>query len=339
MISRTIATLSMLVLSVDCLSQSTDSIPKVKKDTLNLPKRLVAVVADNFAVTRPLNFEFSNTAPYSYTSEQGNDKLPDSKVRKFQQIKMSANFNFIKRKSWLLGATAGYKGTSVETEIVHPGTTENTIFKDDFHYLFSAVSFTYFSTLFKKRTFYSSTIMVDGSDKYVERVKGIFLATMLLKANQKTRMTVGFMVNIDPAAQIPAIPTFSYEHKFDNGLIADIVLPRSMYLRKFVFKRNGRLSVGMELDQTNFYMYNLDGTRQKYEYRQLDINPGMVYEHAIGKYLMLTAKSGMKLSPNGRIFKKESSFGDPVYEIKPDPSFYFNVGVSFNPFSFFGKKR
>ena len=336
---RTIMTLSVLALSVDCLAQSTDSIPKAKKDTLNLPKRVVAVVADNFAVIRPLNFEFSNTSPYSYRPEYGNDQLPDSKVTKFQQIKLSANFNFIKRKSWLLGATVGYKGTSIDAEVVRPGTTENTIFKDDFHYLFSAVSFTYFSTLFKKRTFYSSMILLDGSDKHFERVKGMFTATMLLKANQKTRMTVGFVVNIDPATQIPAIPTFTYEHKFNNGLIADLVLPRSMYLRKFVFKRSGRLSLGVEMDQTNFYMYNLEGTNQKYEYRQLDINPGMVYEHAIGKYFMLTAKSGVKLTPNGRTFRKESSFADPLYEIKPDPSFYFNLGISFNPFSLFGKKR
>ena len=339
MILRTIATLSMLALSVDCLAQSTDSTSKAKKDTLNLPKRVVAVVADNFAVTRPLNFEFSNTSPYNYKPERGNDILPESKVTKFQQTKLSANFNFIKRKSWLVGGTLGYRGTSVESETVRPGTTENTIFKDDFHYLFSAVSFTYFSTLFKKRTFYSSTILLDGSDKHFERVKGMFTATMLLKANQKTRMTIGFLVNIDPAAQIPAIPTFTYEHKFNNGLIADLVLPRSMYLRKFVFKRSGRLSLGVEMDQTNFYMYNLEGTSQKYEYRQLDINPGMVYEHAIGKYFMLTAKSGVKLTPNGRVFRKESSFADPLYEIKPDPSFYFNLGVSFNPFSLFGKRR
>ena len=53
---------------------------------------------------------------------------------------------------------------------------------------------------------------------------------------------------------------------------------------------------------------------------------------------MLTAKSGIKLTPSGRIFKKEESYADPVYEISPDPTFYFNVGISINPFSVFGKK-
>ncbi|WP_073228500.1 hypothetical protein [Pedobacter caeni] len=339
MISRIIVILCMLALSVDCLAQNTDSTSKVKKDTLNFPKRVVAVVTDNFAIIRPLNFEFSNTSPYNFKPEHGNGSLPESRVTKFQQMKVSANFNFIKRKSWLLGATVGYRGTSVEAEIMQPEQPEKTIFKDDFHYLFSGLSFSYFSTLFKKPAFYSSTILLDGSDKHFERVKGMFTATMLLKANQRTRMTVGFVINIDPASQIPAIPTFTYEHKFNNGWIADVVLPRSMYLRKFVFRKNGRFSVGMEMDQTLLYMYNLEGTNQKYEYRQLDINPGVVYEHALGKHFIFTAKSGAKLTNNGRVFRKESSFEDHIYEMKPDPSFYFNVGVSFNPLSLFGKKR
>ena len=339
MIRTTLAALSLLALSVGSFAQKTDSLQKAIRDSLNLPKRVVAAAADRFAVTRPLNFEFANAGAYTYGSERGKDKLPDNRVTKFEQTKISANFNFIKRSTWLLGATLGYRRTAVKADIVQPDVSDHLILDNDFHYLFSAVSFTYFSTLFKKRTFYSSTILVDGSDQHFERVKAIFTGTMLLKANKKTKMTVGVMVNIDPSAQTPIIPTFAYEHKFDNGLIADIVLPRNMYLRKFVLNNKGRLSLGMELDQTTFYLYNLEGTNQKYEYRQLDINSGMVYEHTIGKYFLLTAKSGMKLTPNGRLFRKEDTFGDPIYEIKPDPTFYFNLGVSFNPFSVFGRKK
>lgn len=186
---------------------------------------------------------------------------------------------------------------------------------------------------------YSSSVMVDGSEKHFERVKGIFTGTMVLKANQRTKMTAGFLISIDPSAPTPFVPTFSYEHKFNNGLIADVVLPRSVYLRKFVFNHNGRISFGSELDRTAFYLYKLDGTNQKYEYGQMDINSGLAYEHAIGKHFMLTAKSGIKYTPSGRIFKKEDSFADPVYKVSPDPTFYFNIGISFNPFSLLGKKN
>jgi hypothetical protein len=39
------------------------------------------------------------------------------------------------------------------------------------------------------------------------------------------------------------------------------------------------------------------------------------------------------------VFRKEDSFGDPVLETTPDPAFYFNIGVSFNPFSVIGGKK
>jgi hypothetical protein len=337
-IKTTVATLSILTFAVNSFSQTTGSTTKAKRDSLNFPKRVATFAADKFALTRPLNIEFTQTASFNFKSEKNGNPLPESRINRFQQVKVSANINLIQRKTWILGTTLGYRLTSAAGDMGKAGASEIS-FSNDYHYLFSALNLTYFSSLFGKRLVYSSSLLVDGSEKHLERVKGIFTGTMVLKANQSTKMTVGLLVSIDPSAPTPFVPTFSYEHKFNNGLIADLVLPRSVYLRKFVFNRNGRISLGSELDRTAFYLYNLDGTNQKYEYGQLDINSGLTYEHAIGRHFMLTAKSGMKYTPSGRIFKKEDSFADPVYKITPDPSFYFNIGISFNPFSILGKRK
>jgi hypothetical protein len=337
MIKKVTLMLVVLLFTVEGFSQNTNTIPKSTKDSTNVPKRVIAYAADKFAIVRPLNIELTHSAPYHFTSEQGNISLPESKVNSFTQAKISANFNFIKRKNWLLGTTLGYRNTNVETDMIHPFTNDLKTEEEDFHYLFSSLNFSYFSTLFKKRTIYSSSIIVDGSDRHFERVRGLLTGVMVLKANQKTKMTLGLLVNIDPSAQTPVVPIFTYEHKFNNGFVADITLPKSIYLRKYVFN-SGRVSIGTELDRTSFYLYNVDGTSQKYEYRQLDINSGLIYEHAIGDFV-ITGKTGMKITPSGRLFKKEDSFNDAVYEIKPDPSFYFNLGISFNPFTFLGKKK
>lgn len=336
-IKRTAAVIGMISISVSSIAQNIDSAAKSKQDSVNFRKKVVAAITDQFAATRPLNIEYTFTAPYNYKSQRGESTLPSGRLTSFKQAKVNANINFIKRKTWILGTTFGYRYTSTETDIPVTGSTEIKI-ADDFHYLFSSLNLVYFSSLLKKRMIYSGSVLVDGSEQHLERLKGIFTGTMVLKATKKTKMTVGVLVNIDASAQSPFIPTFAYEHKFNNGLIADIALPRSIYLRKFI-STTSRLSVGTELDRTSFYLYNLDGTSQKYEYRQLDINSGLSYEQMLGKYFMLTAKSGVKLTPSGRIFKKEESYADPVYQISPDPSFYFNVGISFNPFSVFGKKR
>ncbi|SHN19749.1 hypothetical protein [Chitinophaga sp. CF418] len=323
----------MLILSVECFSQNQTG----TKDSVNMSKRVETYAADKFAVTRPLNAEFTYSAPYNFTSEQLGKSLPESKVTGFTQLKLSANYNFIKRKTWMLGLAAGYRRTSIEADITRPeGGIKNV--NDELHYLYSSVNFTYFSKLFNKRTIYTSSLLVDGSERYFERVKGLVTASMILKSNQRTKLIVGMLVNIDPSAQTPFMPTVAYEHKFSNGFSADVAFPRYLYLRKLVGS-SGRLSVGSEIDRTSFYLYNLDSTSQKYEYRQLDLNSGLVYEHILTKYLLLTVKTGMKMTTSGRIFRKEDSFGDPVYEITPDPTFYFNIGVSFNPFTLLGAKK
>ncbi|MCF6405978.1 hypothetical protein L3C95_23965 [Chitinophaga filiformis] len=321
----------LLILSVECFSQHQT------RDSLNMPKRVETYAADKFAVTRPLNVEFIYSVPYNFTSEQLGKALPESKVTGFTQLKLSANYNFIKRKTWMLGASAGYRRTSIEADITRPaGSIKNV--NDEFHYIYSSVNFTYFSKLFNKRTIYTSSLLVDGSERYFERVKGLLTASMILTANQRTKLIVGILVNIDPSAQTPFMPTIAYEHKFSNGFSADVAFPRYLYLRKLVHE-NGRLSFGSEIDRSSFYLYNLDSTSQKYEYRQLDLNSGFVYEHILTKYLLLTVKTGMKMTPTGRIFRKEDSFGDPVYKTTPDPTFYFNIGVSFNPFTLLGAKK
>ena len=336
MIKKGTLVVSALILSAKGFSQNIDTVKLHRKDSVSIPKRTVAYAADKIAIARPLNIEFSQVAPYNFSSKRGSTNLKDGKVNDFTQAKVSANINFIKKKNWLFGATVGYRYTKSESNIFEPLSNNETLLQEDFHYLFSSLNFTYFSTLFKKRAIYSSSVVIDGSDQHLERVKGLLSGVLLLKANAKTQMTVGLAVNIDPTSQVPVIPIFTYEHKFNNGLIADITLPKSVYLRKYVFKNTGRVSLGTEMDQTTFYVYNIDGTKQRYEYRQLDINSGLIYEHAIGDFI-LTGKAGMKLTPSGRLFRKQDSFDDSVFEIKPDPAFYFNVGVSFNPFTFLKK--
>jgi len=333
---KALVTSGMLMLSAASFSQTPDSIPR--RDSAGVSKRVQTYAADKFAISRPLNIEFAHTSPYNFTAKAGENQLPESRASSFSQIKISSNFNVIKRKSWTLGATLGYRYTHAEADITKPAAGGIMPFDDEFHYIFSSVNFTYFSKLFNKRTIYTSSIAVDGSDKHFERVKGLITGTMILKANQRTKLMVGLFVNIDPSSQTPVLPTFAYEHKFNNGLVVDMTLPKSLYLRKNVLT-NGRLSLGTEIDRTSFYLYNIDGTDQRYEYRQLDLNSGLTYEHLIGKYFVFTAKTGMKVTPSGRVFRKQDSFGDPVYQTTPGPAFYFNVGISFNPFTVLGIKK
>ena len=297
-----------------------------KKDSI--PQKVVAFVTDKFPQTRDLNIEFTQLTPYKFSPELYDADLPENKIKNYQQVKANANVYFIKNRKWILSTSLNYRFTHLESE------NEMPLFNNEqnFHYHSEALSLTRFSKLFNKIAIYSATASVDGSEQHFERIRGMLTASLVLKATADTKMTVGLAMIIDPSSQVPAMPIFTYEHRFNNGWVADIILPKKVVMRKDVFK-NGRLSLGTEMDGTNFYLYP-DGKR--YEFRQLEINSGAMYEHKLGNNLIGTLKAGLRATPSSRIFAKEDSFNDYIFDMNAKPSFYFNVGISYNPF---GKPR
>ena len=297
-----------------------------KKDSI--PQKVVAFVTDKFPQTRDLNVEFTQLTPYKFSPELYDADLPENKIKNYQQVKANANVYFIKNRKWMLSTSLNYRFTHLESE------NEMPLFNNEqnFHYHSEALSLTRFSKLFNKIAIYSATASVDGSEQHFERIRGMLTASLVLKATADTKMTVGIAVIIDPSSQVPAMPIFTYEHRFNNGWVADVILPKKVVMRKDVFK-NGRLSLGTEMDGTNFYLYP-DGKR--YEFRQLEINSGAMYEHKLGNNLIGTLKAGLRATPSSRIFAKEDSFNDYIFDMNAKPSFYFNVEISYNPF---GKPR
>lgn len=301
-------------------------------DTIDIPSKVMKVTTDKFPITRVLNIEYGQTMPYNYSSKLKGVKLPEGKVNSFHQFRASANVNFIKKSKWMLSTTMNYRYYS--TDINNPNWLSGDLVnrKEDFHYHFTSLNFTYFSKLFDKMVIYSGSVSVDGSQHHFERIRGMATATLLLKATSKTKMTFGLVVLIDPNIPVPAFISFSYEHKFNNGWTADVILPKGVFMRKNILKE-GRISIGSEFDTTTFYLYNIDNTGKTYSFSQMEINSGLIYEHHLGGSFIATCKTGIKTVPMSRISDKNKSTNHYIFKTLPNPSFYFNVGISFNPFN------
>lgn len=334
----TLFVVMLLGLRPSFAQQHDTGLKKASRDSISEPKKAMVYVIDKFAMARPLNMEFYSTAAHNFNIKKGDIEGPELKMNSYYQAKANMNIHWVKKKNWLLSTTHGYSYTHMEVEGNAAAADKPAALDKDFQYLSSSLNFSYFSSAFKKRMIYNASVVVDGSEQHLERVKGLASAVMVLKGTLQTKMAIGVMVNIDPSTQIPVIPVFTYEHKFNSGLIVDLTLPKSAYLRKHVFSHTGRISMGSELNVNSFYLYNVDATAQKYEYRQIDINSGLMYEHALGHFVF-TGKAGVRSLVRGRAFKKEDSFDKPVAEVNADTPFYFNVGVSFNPFTMLKRSK
>jgi len=295
-----------------------------KRDSI--PLKVRAFFADKFPQNRDLNIDYTQTTPYRFSSRLQGTELPDNKMKGFQQLKVNANIYFIKNKNWLLSTALNYRYTAFSTEEPVLSGTEK---KNDFHYHSESVNLSYFSKLFNKTAIYTASASVDGSDRHFERIRGLMTASIVLKATPKTKMLVGLAGFIDPSAQIPLLPIFTYENKFSNGWVLDILLPKKLLIRRDIFT-NSRISLGTEMDNTSFYIYRNTKT---YEFRQLEINSGAIYEHNLGSNFIGTLKAGIRAVPQARVFDKEESLKDYLFEASYKPSFYFNIGISYNPFA------
>jgi len=293
-----------------------------KKDSLHSGD--IKYVTDKFPLTRMFNAEFRYDAPYTYTSRMHGASLPEAKVTQMYQGRMSTNLSFVKTKKWMVGTGLFYNYIHAETEqSIHNGAA-------DLHYYAAAVNVTYFSKLFGKMAIYTATAIPSGGNNGFERVTGLATATLVLKATAKTKMTLGIFVIADPTSVVPAALSFSYEHHFNNGWIADVIIPKSIYMKKDMFK-DGRLSIGTELDGTMFYINNFNDNKKTYIYNQLELLSGIKYEHSFYKGVIATLKTGYKYIPSSRIVEKSHLFSNYEFSARPSGVFYVNVGLSYNP--------
>lgn len=295
-------------------------------------QKLMRNVANRFAEARPINVEYNYNSDFNFAPKSKSSSLVNGKVTRFSSLRTNLNYTIAKNRKWIVSASFQYRMASISANYKPDEAPVYKLLENTHHYHATSANVTYLSKLFGKPAFYTGSFIVDGSDKGFERFKAMGVATLLLKANAQTKMAVGLSLFYDPGAQLPIFPFFTLEHKFKNGFTADIIFPQQMLVRKIVNKK-GRFSAGMQMDRTNFYLYNNNspGLRTS-EFRGVDCNNGFIYEHLLFSNLVLTTKAGSRLSVMGRAFEKSMNSGSPFYDGSLKPGFYFNVGLSGNPF-------
>lgn len=322
---KTLFLFSSALLCLNAAAQEADSLKQKEQ----------AVIADKFPFTRVLDVRYIQYLPQDYDSELLGENNINGRIKNRGKVNFFANIPVVMKKKWNITATANYKYEFAELENTKDGSTTAMPALDkkyDFHYLSAILSFTGFTTMFKKPFIYNASFIADGTERDVERLKGFVGGTIVLKANAKTRMTVGLIVLIDPASPVPAAPTFTLDHKFNSGWMLDIILPQRVFL-KHNLGENGRISLGTELATDGFYFDAPSGADKVYDYRQLELRSGVTYEHWFGEGLIGTFKTGLATIFNSRVTERGENTNDYIYSVNQDGTGYFSLGFSYNPFS------
>ncbi|WP_430613415.1 DUF6268 family outer membrane beta-barrel protein [Flavobacterium sp. JP2137] len=297
----------------------------------SLTQKMKRALADKFPSTRILNVEYKQLAPYKTTLEtKDGQQVQDYKIKSFEQLRFDANIPLVKRPQWVWSASVHYQYTSFDGQLENQQPGRLNSFSGDFHYHSSGLNLTHFRRLFNKPAIFNASVHVDGSEQHFERVRGLLTGVVVLKHTAETTISLGVLAILEPSVELPILPVFSYERRFENQWTLDITLPQKVMLRKQLFDHS-RISMGSQLNKTSFYSY--DQPSGTHEFRQLEINSGITYERTFGHALIATIKTGMQNTFNARIFEKEKSFKNYAVENSPKPSFYLSAGISYNPFA------
>lgn len=324
---KIIFTLSLLLLSNSLFAQQT--IDSTQAKPTGPPK-------EKFPTMRPFNFDYNQSLSRNFDSEFLDEDFGTGDIKNQKNFNASANILLKKTQKWIFLSNLTYRYTQFEFENVENATP--TIFEQngtvDYHYFSTGFTSINISTLFKKLVVYNSSIFVDGDNNDIQRLKAALGFSLFLKRTQETTIGIGLQGFIDPAAQLPIIPTFIYKHKFDNSKWEiDAIIPRYAYFRRFVGE-NARLSIGSTFGPQILYT-TLDSPSFNgvFNYTQLTINSGIQYEYRINDNVNAHFSGGLQSLLNSRLTEKGDSQDNYIYENTQKATGYFKLGISIDPFT------
>jgi hypothetical protein len=298
-------------------------------------KLLQSGLADKFPAARVFDVQFVQYLPSDFDTKLLGKDFQDGEIKSHSKVRFAANLPIVYKPKWNITTSLLYRYEAFELQnVTEKSQPSLPAYNDkiDYHYLSGALSFTYFSNLGKMPFIYNASVIVDGTQKDAERIKGFLGASLVIKRTAQTVMTVGGLILIDPASPVPFTPTFTLDYKFKNSpWRLDFILPQRLLVKRNVFT-NGRLSLGTELVTDGFYIYNsTPGYASVYDYRQLELRSGITYEHNISD-VILTFKTGISTFFNNRLSERGKSTNDYILSLNRDATGYFTLGASYNPF-------
>lgn len=325
--TKIIISIIFLLCCLPSYAQQENEIQKKKTDN---------IIQNRFPRTRTFNLTYDRSLSREFESELADQDFTKGTINSQQAIDFSANIPLFNFKKWKISTSANYRNYQFEfddVENISDDISDVQKQTSDFNYFAISLNSTFYGSLFKKPLIYNGSIIVDGSDKGIERLKGFVSASLPLKQTEYATITVGLLAIIDPTSQIPIAPIITYNQKFKNSNWEfDVILPQRVSFVKPVGNKS-RLTIGSFFGSDGFYVnINEPYLPDTYSYNQLKIDGGIIYEYIVGKNLIATVQGGARKFISNRLTEKGTQNKDYIYKNNQEITGYFNVGISFNPF-------
>lgn len=286
---------------------------------------------EKFDGFKALDIQYEYLSPSDYRMKMNDKTYEKGRVNSLQRFNATASMPLIFKQSFIFYLSGRYNYQAndfgkVKTQDVGIITPTHHLNEEWHRYAMSA-SFVVRGKLFGKNMVYIAGITADGSHGF-ETMYGALAATMVLKKDKYTSMSIGLYGTTLSSSIFPFFPLFTYTHRFASGWTFDSVLPQRAHLRNVV-GRNGRFSGGFLLDSNTFYIYPRDKQNfsHNYTYNQVDMRLEVVYEHFLTKQVLFNVHAGVNKCYKGALRQKYKSSDIVVF--RQDANIFASIGFSY----------
>lgn len=213
------------------------------------------------------------------------------------------SYEFLRKKYFTFTANFRYTSTEVDFDASETsnGFDPDLININGNHMMGQAgITATYRGSLLGKPVVGIAMANSEWSKGGFERVSGIAMGLIMLRANRDTQFGLGPLVMINSCSRIPAFLVFMYRHRFNDKWLLNLY--GTMMGMDYTPTRNDLISIGADVDVKAFYFKpGDDRLPDRCRFTSTSCRPMIKYRRRLAPNLYLDVESGVSLKMSSRV--------------------------------------
>ena len=270
--------------------------------------------------------ELLSSTPEHYTlNVKDGPQTASGDIRENLRARLGLGYTFQVTSSLNIGISAHYAYnneslTGLSQELSHWG--------DNHHSFKGGVNLMYHTKLWQKPLVAFANIGADASQWGVERVSGIAVAMLMLKATRETQFGIGGMLMVNTTSRLPFILVATYRHVFSPKWTLNLNYP--FFAMQYTPSRQHTIGAGFTFDTYHYWLRPDHVAMPKTVfYRRSLFKLGANYDCRLTSSLTLTAQTGWEYTMNGGIYT--ASGHKQLYELNHPNGLYGHIGIRYRP--------
>ena len=213
------------------------------------------------------------------------------------------SYEFLRKQNFTLTANTNYNSlhTDFSVDAFPSGYDPQLIGMNKTHiYGQLGMSGSFRSKLFGRQFMAFGMVSTDWGDGRFQRVSGIAMGLIMLRANRNTQFGIGPLVLLNSTSKVPAFLVFIYRHRFNNVLAVNLY--GGMFGLDYTPTDSDLITVGGDIDVRSFYFSpGHSDLPKRCRYTNTNFRPGVKYKRRLAANFYGEVQCGIILKMSSRV--------------------------------------